>query len=176
MPTPDFVGAVSAVIEWAKAPVKTMLILCVMFATALFLPIAQTQSFVTEHNLWWRAGFLFTALYLAFTALHESGKRLAIPIKSTLSHRKLESVLTQLPDDEFRVVANYARGNLTSFNYVHGGLDGTLQELVTKGILTKGGSTLLNHGVITSYSLTPQANTCLRKPEIRKTFLNSKGA
>lgn len=173
MPQPiDLIGTVSAIVEWAKAPVKTMLILCVMCALALFLPASRSQPFIASHSVWFWGGLLFTALYLLFTGIHEIGKKVATPLQERRKEKRMKFVLVNLPDDEFRVVLQYVKGNKTAVDFVGGRVDGTLLDLVTKGILTQGIGYQSGYATLISYEITSEANRCIRKPDIRQAFLN----
>ncbi|WP_373695306.1 super-infection exclusion protein B [Edaphobacter paludis] len=143
-----------------------------MCALALFLPASRSQTFITSHDLWFWGGLFFTGLYLLFTGIHEIGKKVAIPLQQRCKEKRMKFVLVNLPDDEFQVVLQYVKGNKTSVDFVSGRADGTLLDLVTKGVLTRGIGYESGYAIVTSYEITSEANKCVRESDIRQAFLN----
>jgi len=149
-----------------------MLILCVMCALALFLPAVKSQPFIVSHVFWLWTGFVFTGLYLMFTGIHEGGKKVVVPLQNRRKQKRMEDVLANLPQDEFQILLLYIKENKTSVDFISGRMQGALLDLVTKGILVQGMGYLNGYTAMNSYDITPEANSCVRKPIIREAFLN----
>jgi hypothetical protein len=176
----DFFGAVGAVIEWAKAPVKPMLILCAMSAFALFAPLRwksamQIQVLTADHfGLLWVI-FGFSSLYLVLTCVHEIGKRLVRPIQRFRAKRSMEFVFRDLPADEFFIVWGFVTSGRTVKHFLSGAFDaqassteGALMDLVSKGVLQPAGAVSDTWTDRLAFALTPEANSYLRNPHVQQ--------
>jgi hypothetical protein len=178
---PDFLSAVNAVIEWAKAPVKTMFILCSMSAFALFAPTRwedamQIHGLVRDHFGLLYIVFGFSALYLVFTGVQNISRLVIVPLKKYYAHRKFAALFENLSDSEVDILMRYIISGKTMIHYppdhLTGPLESTLLELDTKGILENEGMSGDFWTALHGYSLTPQANTYLRDAKVKRMLHN----